>query len=179
MKSTATTVDAYLAELPADRRNAIEAVRAVILKNLDPAVVEIMQYGMIGYAIPHDVYPAGYHCDPKQPLPFLSLANQKNYMALYLFCLYCGEDEVLSFQAAWEAAGKKLDMGKSCVRFKKLDDVPLDVVGKVIKRMTAKKFIKAYEASLSTPRPTRKKTASKKAPAKKVVAKKTGSKKRA
>ena len=178
MKSTATTVENYLAELPDDRREAIEAVRAVILKNLDPAIVETVQYGMIGYAIPHEVYPAGYHCDPKQPLPFLSLASQKNHMSLYLFCLYCGEEEVLSFQIAWEAAGKKLDMGKSCVRFKKLDDVPLDVVGKMVKRMTAKKFIKAYEESLNAPRPTRKKTASKKAtPKKKVASKKTPPKK--
>ena len=88
MQSKATSVDQYLAGLPADRRDAIEAVRAVILENLPKGYEEGMQYGMIGYYVPHRVYPAGYHCDPLQPLPFAALASQKNHMSLYLMCIY-------------------------------------------------------------------------------------------
>ncbi|MEZ5977343.1 MAG: DUF1801 domain-containing protein [Planctomycetota bacterium] len=136
MKSSATTVDAYLASLPADRREAIEAVRAVVRKNLDRKIAEGVQYGMVGWFVPHSVYPAGYHCDPKQPLPFASLASQKSHMALYLFCIYGDAEEKARFVEEWKATGKKLDMGASCVRFKKLEDVPLDVVGRAIERMT-------------------------------------------
>ena len=93
MQSKATTVKQYLAALPADRRSTIEAVRKVIVDNLDGDYEEGMQYGMIGYYVPHRIYPAGYHCDPKQPLPFASLASQKNYMSLYLMFLYGGSDE--------------------------------------------------------------------------------------
>src|SRR3989337_1277487 len=120
MQSKAKTVAEYLAELPADRRAAIKAVRAVILKNLDKNYEEGMQYGMIGYCVPHRVYPAGYHCDPKQPLPFAGLASQKNYMSLYLMCNYGETDQLAWFEQAWANAGKKLNMGKCCVRFKKL-----------------------------------------------------------
>ncbi len=125
MQSKATTVKQYLAELPADRRLAIEGVRAVILKNLDPVFEEGMQYGMIGYYVPRRAYPPGYHCDPKQPLPFICLASQKNYMSLYLGCAY-GPGRERPFREAWANTGKKLDMGKSCVRFKKLDDLALE-----------------------------------------------------
>ena len=97
---------------------------------------------MIGWFVPHSRYPDGYHCDPKQPAAVRVLASQKNHMALYLFCIYCGpEGEHARFVKAWKATGKRLDMGKSCVRVKKLEDVPLDVVGAAIKRMTAKKFV--------------------------------------
>src|SRR5882672_4093276 len=119
MQSKATTVEQYLAELPEDRRRAIAAVREVILENLDEDYEEGMQYGMIGYYVPHSVYPAGYHCDPGQPLPFAALASQKNYMSLYLMSLYGAGDHLKWFQQAWKKAGKKLDMGKCCVRFKK------------------------------------------------------------
>ncbi len=125
------------------------AIRKVILENLDKDCREGIQYRMLGYFIPHDVFPAGYHCDSKQPLPYLSLASQKNHMALYLFCVYTSASDEAWFRAAWLKSGKKLDMGKSCVRFKKLEDVPLDVIGKLVKRMSVKKFIAAYEASLT------------------------------
>ncbi len=153
MQSKATTVPEYLASLPPDRRAAIEGVRAVILANLDGDYEEGMQYGMIGYYVPHRVFPAGYHCDPKLGLPFAALASQKNYMSLYLMGLYCGAEDgkgnelVDWFQKAWKKAGKKLDMGKACTRFKKLDDLALDVVGEAIRRLPAKKYIAAYEAS--------------------------------
>lgn len=148
MQSQAKTVKEYLAGLPEDRREAIRAVRQVILDNLDPAFQEGMQYGMIGYSLPHSVYPAGYHCDPKQPLPFAGLASQKNHMSVYLFCVYSDPEDVERFAKAWKQTGKKLDMGKSCVRFKKLEDVALDVIGDTIRRATAKRFVESYERSL-------------------------------
>ncbi len=147
MQSKATTVQRYLAELPADRRIVIEGMRAVIRKNLDPVFEEGMQYGMIGYYVPHSVYPAGYHCDPKQPLPFICLASQKNYLSLYLGSVYSPEREK-PFREAWAKTGKKLDMGKSCVRFRKLDDLALEVIGESIRRTSAQKFIEFYESGL-------------------------------
>ena len=151
MQSTASNVDDYLAELPADRRVIVETVRKVILENLDSKYSETISYGMIGYAVPHSVFPAGYHCNPKQPLPFAGLASQKNYVALYLMGFYVGcsdtleTDDLTWFRAAWEASGKKkLDMGKACLRFKKLDDVALDVIGQAIRRMPADRYISRY-----------------------------------
>ena len=159
MQSKATTVSEYLAGLPADRREAIGAVRAVILKNLDKGYEEGMQYGMIGYYVPHRIFPAGYHCDPKQPLPFAGLASQKNHMALYLMGVYCGYDVPSDcdgppasgdwFRTAWARTGKKLDMGKCCVRFKKLEDVALEVVGESIRRAPAREYVEWYLASLA------------------------------
>lgn len=149
MKNAATTVKAYLASLPADRRAALSAVRDVILKNLDKDYEEGMQYGMIGYYVPHRAFPAGYHCDPKQPLPFAGLASQKNHMAIYMMCLYFSAAEEKHFRAAWAKSGRKLDMGKSCIRFKKLDDVALDAVGDAVKRVPAKKYIAAYASLLA------------------------------
>ena len=150
MQSKAKTVDQYLAELPDDRREALQAVRAVVLKNLPKGYEEGMQYGMIGYFVPHSVYPPGYHCDPKQPLPFAGLASQKNHMSIHLMCIYGDEEQQAWFREAWAASGKKLDMGKSCVRFKKLDDVPLKVIGEAIRRVPAKKFIDHYESVIKS-----------------------------
>ena len=150
MQSKATSVRQYLKELPADRRAAIEAVRKIILANIDPLIEEGMQYGMIGYYIPHTVYPPGYHGDPKQPLPFICLASQKNYMSVYLGCVYGSAERERWFREAWAKTGKKLDMGKSCVRFRKLEDVALDVIGEAIRRMSAQAFIKHYESVLKT-----------------------------
>ncbi len=146
MQSKAKTVDQYLADLPDDRREALQAVRAVVLKNLPKGYEEGMQYGMIGYFVPHSVYPPGYHCDPKQPLPFAGLASQKNHMSIYLMCIYGDQQHTAWFRKAWATSGKKLDMGKSCVRFKKLEDVPLKVIGEAIRRVPAKKFIDHYES---------------------------------
>ncbi len=152
MQSKAATVAEYLASLPADRRIALEALRKVIRANLDKDLEEGMQYGMIGYYVPHRVFPAGYHCDPKQPLPFAGLASQKNHMSMYFMALYAhgdSENELTrAFQDAWKKTGKKLDMGKACIRFKKLEDVPLEVVGATVKKLTAKSFIGAYLKAL-------------------------------
>jgi hypothetical protein len=148
MQSKAISVQQYLEELPADRRAAIKGVRRVILKNLDPTFEEGMQYGMIGYYVPHRVYPAGYHCDPRQPLPFICLASQKNYMSVYLGSIYGNPDHERWFRAACAKAGKKLDMGKSCVRFRKIEDLALDVIGESIRRIRARAFIRFYESAI-------------------------------
>ena len=120
MQSKAATVAAYLKSLPEDRRKALQAIRKVVNDNLDPKVKEAMAYGMPGWVVPLSVYPDGYHCAKDTPLPFASLASQKNHMALYLFCVYSVPGEAERLAEEWKAAGKKLDMGKSCLRFKKL-----------------------------------------------------------
>lgn len=178
MQSKAATVEAYLASLPDDRRAALEKLREVFKANLGPEYREGMQYGMIGYFLPHEVYPPGYHCDPKQPLPFAGLASQKNHIGMYLFCLYNGVEELDRFSAAWAKTGKKLDMGKACIRFKKIEDVPLEVVGSTVRRMTAKKFIAHYESAIKgAGKASAKKVAAKKVASKKTLAKKQASKK--
>ena len=171
MQSKAKTVAEYIGSLPSDQREVLAAVRTVILANLDPGFQEGMQYGMVGYAVPHSRYPAGYHCDPKQPLPFAALAAQKNYFALHLMGLYMNPAELAWFTKAWKASGKKLDMGKACVRFKKLDDVALDVVGQAFQRMSADGWIATYEAALAGN--AQRKAAGKKASAKPARAKAT------
>jgi hypothetical protein len=148
MPAKPTTVEEYLSGLPEDRRKAIETVRQVILKNLDRDYEEGIQYGMIGYYVPHRVYPAGYHCDPKQPLGFAGLGSQKNYMSLYLMCTYGDADRALRFREAWAKTGKKLDMGKACLRFKKVEDLALDVIADTIRGMPAKKYVEHCEAAL-------------------------------
>lgn len=154
-KPTPASVDAYLAALPEDRRAALSAVRAAIVKALPEGYAEGIQYGMIGYHVPHSIYPAGYHSDPKQPLPFASLASQKSHLALHLFCTYLDETQATWFREAWTATGKRLDMGKSCVRFKRLEDVPLDVVSEAIRRVPVKAFIERYEQSVPAARAAR------------------------
>lgn len=150
MQSKATTVAAYLKELPEDRRAAISAVRDVILKNLDPTFEEGMNYGMIGYYVPHSAYPAGYHCDPSKPLPFAGLASQKQHMSVYLMSAYGDKGEYAKLVEGFKKAGKKLDMGACCVRFKKLEDLPLDVIGAAVKRVSAKTYIERYESVLES-----------------------------
>ena len=169
MQSKALTVDQYLSELPADRRAALETVRGVILANLDKDYEEGIQYGMIGYFVPHRVFPAGYHCDPKQPLAFAGLASNKDYMTLHLMCVYGHAPLAEWFRQAWAKTGKKLDMGKACVRFKKAEDLALDVIGEAIRRVPAEKYIRSYEetmrlmAARTTKGPPGKKVAAKQA----------------
>lgn len=150
MKSKATTVKAYLESLPEDRRAGIAAVRKVILKNLDKDYEECMLYGMIGYAVPHRVWPLGYHCDPTKPLMMAALASQKNDLTVYLMCVYGDKSERAWFQKEWAKTGKKLNMGGSCIRFKKVDDAALDVIGEAIKRTPVKAYIKNYVALLAS-----------------------------
>jgi len=158
------TVDQYLASLPDDRRSALAAVRAVIRDNLPEGYEEGIQYGMIGYYVPHAIYPAGYHANPKEPLPFVSLASQKSHMALYLMCVAGDADLQRWFADEHAKTGKKLDMGKSCVRFKKLDDLPLELVGRTVARVS----VAEYVARARVMAPAKPKA---KAPAKKVAAK--------
>ena len=163
MQSKATTVAAYLAEIPVDRRAALERVRDVIRKNVDKNIEEGMTYGMIGYYVPHRVFPAGYHCDPKQPLPYAGLASQKNHMSLYLMSVYCGcfdggtpgpdggdNAHASWFKTAWAKTGKKLDMGKACIRFKKVEDLALDVIAEAFRRVSTTAFIEHYQSGLAS-----------------------------
>ncbi len=145
MQSKAQTVAEYINELPEDRREAISKVRAVIRKNLPKGFAEHIIYGMIGYVVPHKLYPAGYHCDPTQPLTFAALASQKNYMSLYLMAVYLVPGREAALREQFRARGKKVDMGKSCIRFKKLDDLPLDIVGEAIAGVPVADFVMTYE----------------------------------
>ena len=158
MQSNAPTVEAYLQTLPPDRRDALNAVREVMLRNLDSDYEEGMQYGMIGYYVPHRVYPKGYACDPRQPLPFAALGSQKNHMSLYLMAVYGGSTGHGEwFREAWLKTGKKLDMGKACIRFRKVEDLALDVIAEAVKRIPAAKYIEFCEAARAVDRSTAKK----------------------
>lgn len=139
--SKAKTVREYLAELPPEQRQAIEAVRATILKNLPEGYEECMQYGMICYVVPLKLFPDGYLLDKKTPIPYVALGAQKNHMAVYLTCVYGSEEMTRWFTAAYKKTGKRLDMGKSCVRFKKLDDLPLEVIGEAIAKVPVQTYI--------------------------------------
>ncbi|MFG0304832.1 MAG: DUF1801 domain-containing protein [Phycisphaerales bacterium JB040] len=161
MATKPTTVKQYLEALPADRKAALEAIIEVVEQTRDPALEHGMQYGMPAWYVPHAVYPAGYHCTPSEPVPFASVASQKNHIGLYLFCTYTDPAEKDWFVEAWKATGKRLDMGASCVRVKRLEDVPLDVVARVFKRVTVKKFLKAYEGAQSSGQWSRKKESKK------------------
>jgi uncharacterized protein YdhG (YjbR/CyaY superfamily) len=142
MQSDARTVDQYLAELPDDRRDAIETVRDAIVEYLPAGYVESMNWGMITYEIPLETYPKTYN---GKPLMYAALASQKNHMAVYLSGVYVSEDAAADFHRAYKATGKKLDMGKSCVRFKKLDDLPVDLIGQTIGSTSVEEFIDIYE----------------------------------
>lgn len=190
MKSNAKTVKEYLASLPEDRRAGIEAVRKVILKNLDKDYEEGMMWGMIGYAVPHRVWPLGYHCDPEKPLMMCSLASQKNVLTFYLMSVYGDKAERAWFEKAWKATGKKLDMGGCCIRFKTVEHAALDVIGEAVRRVPAKAYVENYVKILAStgrgpdgkklktekavPKKTMKKVAKKAA---KMVGKKVGKKK--
>src|SRR5437868_633487 len=173
MQSKAATVHGYLKELPADRREAINAVRGAILANLPNGYEECMSYGMIGYVVPHSIYPQGYQCNPKLPLPFVNLGSQKNHMALHLMCCY-GDPKLKAWlEKAWKATGKKWDMGGGCVRFKRLDDVPLEVIGQLVASMPVDIYIRRIEkvfaenAAARAAKKTTKPSKTKKKPARK------------
>jgi len=146
MQSGAATVDTYIAELPADRAETITKLRKIIRKHLPKGFVEQMSYGMMGWVVPHKLYPAGYHCDPKLPLPFLGLASQKNSVNLYHMGIYA--DPKLYDWFVKEYAKKvtgKLDMGKSCIRFKKPEQIPFDLIGELCTKMSPDDWIALYE----------------------------------
>ena len=148
MQSKATTPEEYIDSLPEDRKKIISELRKIILKNLPKGFKEGMGYGMLGYVVPHSLYPKGYHSDPRQPLPFISIASQKNHIALYHMGLYGGE-YLDWFQKEWKKhTDKKLDMGKSCIRFKKAEDIPLDLIGELCTKITPQDWIAVYEKNL-------------------------------
>jgi hypothetical protein len=138
----AQSPEELIAGLPPDRAKAISKVRDVILANLPPGYVESMQYGMIGYGIPLERYPDTYN---GQPLGYAALANQKNHMSLYLMSVYGNAEEERWFKQRYAQSGKKLDMGKACLRFKRLDDLPLDLIGETIARTPVERYIAGYE----------------------------------
>ncbi len=149
MQSKATTPELYLEELPEDRKEVILKLREQILSNLPEGFVECMNYGMLGYVIPHEVYPNGYHCDPKQPLPFMNLASQKNFIAVYSMTIYAKEGLYDWFVSEYAKRCKyKLDMGKSCIRFKRMNDIPFELIGELTAKIDAKEWIDIYENSI-------------------------------
>ncbi len=146
MQSRATTVDEYIDQLPDDRKKAIAELRKVIRKNIPEGFHEEMNYGMPGYVVPHSKYPAGYHCDPKLPLPFLGVASQKNFVAIYHMGIYADPNLLKWFtEAHVKASPKKLDMGKSCLRYKKPDDIPFALIGELVAKMSPDDWITLYE----------------------------------
>jgi hypothetical protein len=153
MQSKAATVDAYLAELPEDRQKAITKLRSVIKKNLPKGFKEVMGYGMMGWCVPHIVYPAGYHCNPKDPLPFMGLASQKHFIAVYHMGVYADPKLLKWFKDAHaKTSPEKLDMGKSCIRYKKPENIPFDLIGELATKITVDDWINIYETNLKESR---------------------------
>ncbi len=141
------TVSDYLANLPEDRRDSFDNIRKAILTNLPEGFEECINYGMIGYVVPHSIYPSGYHCDTKLPLPFMNIANQKNFIAFYHMGIYGNPDLMSWFVNEYPKHSKaKLDMGKSCVRFKKMNEIPFELIGELIKKMSVADWVNQYES---------------------------------
>jgi hypothetical protein len=149
MQPQAQTVEEYLSELPAERQAAVRTLRDTLRAALPPGFEERMNYGMVGYVVPHSLYPAGYHCDPKAPLPFMGLASQKASVNLYHMGLYADPALLAWFTEAHATASKrKLDMGKSCIRYKKPEDMPLALLAELAGKMTVEAWIALYEGQL-------------------------------
>lgn len=149
MQSKASTPDEYIAELPEERVSAMKKLRKTILENLPDGFEETMSYGMIGYVVPHSIYPDGYHCTPELPLPFLSIASQKNFIGLYHMGIYSDEELLNWFTDEYPNHVKtKLDMGKSCIRFKKIEAIPYDLIGELAQKMTVQEWIDKYESAV-------------------------------
>jgi uncharacterized protein YdhG (YjbR/CyaY superfamily) len=150
MTSKATSVDQYINEAPEDRRAALQQLRAIILKNLPEGFQEEMSYGMIGYVVPHSIYPKGYHCTPELPLPFMSFASQKNSINFYHMGIYAKPELYDWFVAEYPKHSKqKLDIGKSCFRIKKPENIPFELIGELVKKMSVAEWIKTYEAAFN------------------------------
>lgn len=146
MNLNASSVTDYLDKIPEERKEAFNRLRQVILKNLPHGFKEEMSYGMIGYVVPHSLYPPGYHCDPKLPLPFVSIASQKNFVALYHMGIYANKNLLNWFVAEFpKHSPLKLDIGKSCIRFKKPDKIPFDLIAQLMQQVTVYDFIQLYE----------------------------------
>jgi len=148
MKIEADSPDQYIGQLADDRKDAMTKLRQTILDNLPEGFEETMNYGMIGYVVPKSIYPAGYHCDPKLPLPFINIASQKNFVAIYHLGLYADKPLMDWFTSEYPKHTKaKLDMGKSCIRFKKAEQIPFDLIGQLAGKLTVEKWIEMYESN--------------------------------
>ena len=153
MQSIANNVEDYLKEVPEERKIPMNKLRQTILNNLPQGFIEEMSYGMIGYIVPHSVYPKGYHCNPKLPLPFINLASQKNFIALYHMGIYANPELLNWFVAEYpKHCTQKLDMGKSCIRFKKMDQIPFDLIAELMQKITVNEWIKCYESNFIKPK---------------------------
>ena len=149
MQSKAKTVAEYISELPDERKNPITKLRETILKNLPEGFEEEMSYGMIGYVVPHSLYPAGYHVNPDLPLPFINIASQKNFIALYHMGIYSDKDLLNWFVSEYPNHSKtKLDMGKSCIRFKNVNNIPFELIGELMQKMSCQSWIDLYDANI-------------------------------
>ena len=149
MQYKATSPDDYISQIPEERKGPMRQLRQVILDNLPNGIEETMSYGMIGYVVPHAIYPDGYHCTPELPLPFMNLASQKNFIAVYSMVLYAKSDLMDWFTSEYSKQCKyKLDMGKSCIRFKKIDEIPYALIGELTTKMTTQEWIDNYEANI-------------------------------
>jgi uncharacterized protein YdhG (YjbR/CyaY superfamily) len=140
------TVTDYIAQVPEDRLEGINTLRETILKNLPTGFEECISYGMVGYVVPHSIYPSGYHCDPKLPLPFMAFANQKNFISFYHMGIYADPTLMDWFITEFAKRSKaKLDMGKSCIRFKKVEGIPFDLIGELVAKTSVNDWIETYE----------------------------------
>ena len=149
MQYKASSPADYISQIPEERKATLKKLRETINQNLPKGFEEGIQYGMIGYYVPHSKYPHGYHCNPKAPLPFTSIASQKNFVALYHSGLYANKTLYNWFVSEYPKHAKtKLDMGKSCVRFKKMDDIPYKLVGELCQKITADEYIEIYETAI-------------------------------
>lgn len=149
MQSTATKPEDYLKEIPEDRQVAFNKLRNIVKDNIPKGFEESMQYGMLTYVVPHSIYPAGYHCKPTDALPFTSIASQKNFIAVYHMGLYADEKILNWFTSEFpKHSKKKLDMGKSCIRFKKPEDIPFELIGELMTKMGVEDWITLYEKNL-------------------------------
>ena len=149
MQSKAQSPEQYIAELPDDRKIAMQKLRDVVLKNLPKGFEEVIGYGMLTYVVPHSIYPNGYHCDPKMPLPFFSMASQKNTINIYHMAVYLDKDLYNWFVSEYpKHSSLKLDMGKSCIRFKKIDAIPYDLIGELLAKISVENWIEMYEKVL-------------------------------
>ncbi|MBT8272524.1 MAG: DUF1801 domain-containing protein [Bacteroidia bacterium] len=149
MQYKAVSPEDYISQIPEDRQEAMKKLRKVILDNLPEGFEETMSYGMIGYVVPHSIYPGGYHCTPELPLPFMNIASQKNFIAVYHSGVYADPKMLEWFTTEYPKHNqRKLDMGKSCVRFKKIDEIPYDLIGELASKMTVQEWIDLYEANV-------------------------------
>ena len=149
MQYKAETIEEYINQLPEERKVVITQLRKVINQNLPKGFVEQINYNMPGYVVPHSLYPGGYHCDPKLPLPFMNIASQKNFVALYHSGIYASPEILEWFTTEYpKHCKRKLDMGKSCVRFKKMDDIPYELIGELVRKMTPEQWIEMYESNV-------------------------------